>query len=1423
MLRLIPTQNTTHTTHEKGTSVNHVEPSAGIPAPRGISKALSALLRFTGRGGSSPKLVLLAVVAGACLSLLASVSASAAVVRPLVRQISEGAGGSLAGLGGIALDKEDDLWVGVGVSGSNRLEEFAPVLSGSASLESVLINAETEPGSLAVERENGDILLTGRISPEGFNPRVEVFGVKGELLHQWAKFGESAHVAVDNSSDPLDPSACKLSVCTVYVSHEETNPKPPRGDEAPPGIEKFEINSAGESQPASFTAATSYVSGNQIVGAPIGPDACEEGYATFGGSGAPLAMTIDPQGNIYVIDAECRLNTPAVLEYRPSGEFVRAITGEGTPGLDGNEYGGWGGHDNLRPALTGVAFDAASNRLLVSLAVEFSEKEIHAGAVDEFDAATGKYVDQVTEGAEERTLSNPIGIAVDSRGYLYVADRREDRIDVYGEPQVRPNLRLAAVSEPTHETAVLNGSVEPGGLTLSSCRFQYVTEAAFNQSVEEHGGREKEGFADLSSGGEAPCTPPRAAIEPNHTYQPVHAEVTGLISGTVYRYRLLASTEEPQGGPEATAPLAFTAPHAPRIEAAFAGNLSSSYADLHAQIDPLGANTSYRFEYDTTPYSTPAAHGISIPVPGVAIGSGGPTGSVPTSVVQHLAGLAPETTYHFRVVAENEIAGQREVTDGADQTFTTLPSTAPGLPDNRAYELLTPPNKGSSEDMFSTGASGGEEGSLVDFGYPSEAGDGFLLATHAGFGPFPGSGKSMYVFKRGAGGWTYTSLASPALGVQSVRLPAYAPSDLSRVAFVDSSGAPGSATGNHGVGLFGPPGGEYDTLYEGQPQHSGITEGEGTTIIGSRDLSHLVIDSRSHTICPGAEDQDEGSQSLCEYAGGELELVNVNSGGELLSRCGAEIGRDVTIGDGGQAHNAVSADGSRVFFTAPDPERPVSAKNPAGTEGCWNPSTAEHTPQVYMRADGQTIEISAPEAGIVDPSGAHPSAYVGASEDGSRAFFLSYGELTSDDAGIHDLELYEWRADGAVSRGAACEAAEGCLLRISRGESGGAAAVYAVRAISADGTAVYFTAAAKLTATAPVPGEEFGSDELDLYRYDTVTGTTTYVTTVLEFEEPTQSVSDWFSHVIAPGDDRGFAPGPAINWETTPDGSYLLFPTTRPLTGYQTAGCQTSRTYLPGTQARVNGHCEELYRYHFEPGSPAGGSIVCISCNPSGAAPSAHAQFDRSSLVEAVPGAPVHSISDNGSRAFFDTAEALVPQDTNGAIDVYAWDAPGAGGCALARGCVHLISSGTDPRPSFFLGSSADGSSTFFGTHARLVPADADTAGDLYDARICTSAEPCIAPPTGETAQCEGDACQTVPPPPVDATPGSLTFSGAGNLSPLLSSPAAKPRVKPKALSSKQKLANALRACRKKPRKRRAPCERHAREHFAKATTKGKR
>jgi hypothetical protein len=109
---------------------------------------------------------------------------------------------------------------------------------------------------------------------------------------------------------------------------------------------------------------------------------------------------------------------------------------------------------------------------------------------------------------------------------------------------------------------------------------------------------------------------------------------------------------------------------------------------------------------------------------------------------------------------------------------------------------------------------------------------------------------------------------------------------------------------------------------------------------------------------------------------------------------------------------------------------------------------------------------------------------------------------------------------------------------------------------------------------------------------------------------------------------------------------------------------------------------------------------------------------------------------------FFDTADALVPRDTNNKQDVYEWE----------RGTVYLISSGTSDDISTFVDSSANGDDAFFTTRSQLVPQDQDENSAMYDARVNGGFpnEPPLAAP------CSDEACQgplSAPPtPPTAAT-----------------------------------------------------------------------
>jgi hypothetical protein len=1320
-------------------------------------------------------LTVIAAVFG--LVLIAPSSALAVFTRPFVRQITgttpAGPGTPVvpfSGPSGVAVDAAGNLWVSEPIPG--RLDEFNSAGSFVKSVELGKKGNEAEenltpPKSLAIDYSTGHFFITGEGNRKGFaEPYVEVFDSIGVLFKRWEGFGPPAHVAVDNSTDPLDPSGCSLSVCTVYVSHGSRNPPPEfGGDGLAQGIEKFD--SSGK--PVPFEETASYVEGSEITGTPSGR------FKSV--TPTPGGITVDSHGNIYAIASIEHGNVEepqAVYEYSPTGAFVRAFTGGKTPGLGGSHgEGGFGGE------LGGVAVDPASGHVVVS--VSSTAFGVNEGAVDEFDSTTGEFVDQITEteievspGVRERgRLHSAFEMTVDSQGDLYVVDSRSEHpaVDVYGPGHFLPSLKIAEATQREPEGALLSGSVDPESLPLTECAFEYVAEAAF----------EKTGFSDLSSGGKVPCVPAAGSIPADSSFHPVEAKINGLTSGTTYRYRIVATSSGALGGTAASGSPAFTAPHAPRVDSNSATDLSSTFADLRAQINPLGADTTYIFQYVEGFHYEPAAedpyaNGATAPATEASIGSGGPTGSADASVVQQIGGLARGTTYHFRVVAKNKVG----TTYGPDRMFTTVPQVVPGLPDNRAYELVTPPNKGSAEDMFIASEEERNIFNNKDVGYPSETGDGFLLDTRAAFGSFAASGENAYVFSRTAAGWRTIPVAPPSLGVQDLNVPVFQSSGFSQVGIEDTIGSSVTVGGQHKTMLVGPPGGPYTTIRS----DAGVSE-KATMVGASHDLNRIVLESKNHTLAPGDESQDLGSNALYEWAGGEFTLVNVDSEGSLLNHCGAMLGQSSHLA--GTRHDAVSADGSKVFFTAPDPY--MRNDGTTSTSGCWNGATS-NAPQLYMRSGGETIQVSAPEEGV-KPSARYPAIYVGASEDGAKVFFVTETEMTKNDEGKaheHIPELYEYDTQTRM------------LTRISAGESSNAVAdVFTVPAISSEGSGVYFTAFGRLTSAAPAVSHE----EVNLYHYDTGTGRTAYVATVSEPDYPSTLPYGWWvgTSVNLP---LQVSLAPNANWYTNPDGRYLLFTTARELTGYSTA--EASPLDCPALDSQFanrSGHCPEVYRYDAGAAEKHEEPIVCVSCNPSGAQPTSSAFFGHSAGAETAAGGPVRAMSDNGSYAFFDTADALVPQDSNGTLDVYEWH----------EGRISLISSGRDSSPSFFLGTTPDASDVFFGTHARLVPQDRDGAGDLYDARIGGG----FPPPSSEGGVCEGDACQNPPPAPIDATPGSLTFLGAGNV------PGEdKRQITPKKgePTNAQNLAKALKVCRKKPKSHRKKCKSQARRRYAKKATK---
>lgn len=354
---------------------------------------------------------------------------------------------------------------------------------------------------------------------------------------------------------------------------------------------------------------------------------------------------------------------------------------------------------------------------------------------------------------------------------------------------------------------------------------------------------------------------------------------------------------------------------------------------------------------------------------------------------------------------------------------------------------------------------------------------------------------------------------------------------------------------------------------------------------------------------------------------------------------------------------------------------------------------------IYMREDGVRTTQLAPDGQLW-----------AASDDGSRVFFIASASLLPEDTDSSpDLYMYDSSAPVANRL---------TLVSASAVDDGN---VHTVIGASADGRYVYFVCAGQL-----VPGEP-AADLNGVYLWHD--GALAYIGQVADSTEAQLN-------------------GPRTGWNfvssmkksrLTPDGRHLLFMTTSDadfrgregFAGYDHAGHQ------------------ELYLY-----SADTNRLVCASCNPSG----------RPATADAVTGVRegvgisvftsdlANALSDDGQHAFFSTAEALVPEDTNGVADAYEYDTTSAS--------VHLLSSGTDRSPSYFIDASNDGANAFFVTRERLLGWDVDDAYDLYDARVGGGfPEPVISPPA-----CSGEACldQGAAAPAAGGL-GSALYRGAGD------------------------------------------------------------
>lgn len=362
------------------------------------------------------------------------------------------------------------------------------------------------------------------------------------------------------------------------------------------------------------------------------------------------------------------------------------------------------------------------------------------------------------------------------------------------------------------------------------------------------------------------------------------------------------------------------------------------------------------------------------------------------------------------------LAASRAAAACPNETFRVGPSA--GLPECRAYEMVSPAQKGGAyvADIFDARVA--PSGNTI--GYYS-------------FNAFAGDPASplgtAYVARRGADNWVTEGLDAPQyIDGSLIEVPTRASSpdfgetlQLSKVALT-----PGAIQGGSNIYLRNNLTGER-TLVVSSTNTNIFQFGhqQGVYLDGSTDWSHLLLRATHNDLM----EPSSTTPNVYEYSEGRLHLVNVLPDGTPTA--GAFIGAD-----------PMSDDGSRIFFSPTGGEQPL-----------------------YMREDNaRTVPISVSQRAGTDGE-TMPGEFVDASADGSVVYFTSNADLTEGAETTGFNSLYRLDLDS------------GELTNLTKAWAGSGTGVVSVLGIA--GGYVYLTSRDALAAgSTPVPA---GTNSVNLF------------------------------------------------------------------------------------------------------------------------------------------------------------------------------------------------------------------------------------------------------------------------------------------------------------------------------------------------------
>jgi DNA-binding beta-propeller fold protein YncE len=1072
------------------------------------------------------------------------------------------------------------------------------------------------------------------------------------------------------------------------------------------------------------------------------PGLCQSGIAGAdkGQIDQPLGITVDGTGNVYVFE----LANLRVQKFSPTGAFLLTFGGEvnkTTNGdvctqASGDECGkGTGGSGPSHLAGTvGNFIDYSANTILVG-----DKDRIQIFNLD------GTFKEEIPfEGPLAAFAGESVNaLDVDKDGNIYLSLNGLDgiyKLSPAGVPLApgKPGESKFKVKSPRAVAVDVEGGVyaveQPGGTaSMRMLKFDAAGTKLLPTKSEEEAG---EFFPYIPFQG--------PSLNGLATNLCPGSDKPGNLYLSFFQFAAVSHVNAYGTGPIGCED---PPPRDPEVLAQYATSVGRKEATVRADINPrFFTDATYYVEYGTGKCSEGGCPSKAPIAPANLTGKS--VNRAVRSAGVLLEGLQPGTTYHYRFVAESGFSlpdsngpvfgedpdgkeGPQEASfeEGVERTFRTFaaagspPTCAANkafrtgasakLPDCRAYEMVSPLDK-QNADVAPWLGKGGSAPRLFELDQSATSGEKFAFTSFQAFDEPEGAPfVSQYLADRTGAGWASGPISPPhstsPVGTEALLSNEFHgfSSDLCMAWIRHYSVDPLAEEGIAGFANIyrrdnceDPPGYEAQTAAE--PTNRAADRYFELRALGfSEDGTHSIFTANASLLGTEAPALKESELLLYEHSPEGLRFVcYLPSGNPSSQACGAGTAAGTSGGNQSSVHNAISADGSRIFWTAY-----------SGTAGFGEEAGAPG--QIYVRIDGsETLKVSGQKA-------TDPAWFWTASADGSKAIFAF-------DTGPLKDELYEFDVDTQTAS---------LIAKQVEGPMGA----------SEDASRIYLASKEDLDEGGPAAA---GAHNLYLYEAGEGEGTFTFIM-ALDKEDIAGGLT-----VPAPIDELPIQRSATVS----PDGLHVAF----------TSAVSPTPTGYDNLDA-VNGEPDqEVYLY-----DAGEDELRCVSCNPSGARPVGE-PFGRSTepvwIAARIQGweALLHSprvVSDDGTRVFFESREALVPGDTNNEWDVYQWEALGKGGCTEAwstfseasEGCVDLISSGENDAESTFLDADPSGENVFIGTESSLIGVDYGL-NDVYDARVGGGfPEPVVEP------ECEGEACQSPPPPPHNPTAASEAFRGAGN------------------------------------------------------------